>query len=233
MRFAVWACVVALAAAGCAGDSPTDPSDDEPGSGGGGIQGRVVVSSDDWVLSDTAFSVLPADAPRFALNLARHLTGGQGRIHAYSDFFAYTGGSLAQTLTGAGYTYTVGIGISFDLATLSGFDALFLGIPLLTSQQVDVVRQYIAAGGHVYIHAGNGISEPDLVPMTWNPLLAPYGFTLQTGFDNLIGVVPVVSTHPLFDGVGAVYFNAGHPISGCCVVATTNGGAGIVAVGGS
>lgn len=220
-----------LASAACSRSTPTEPSETPPGSGPP-TTGRLVVASDDWVLSDTAFGALPDDTARFARNLAAWLTGtpGQGRIHAYSDFFSYTGQQLASTLGGAGYTFTVGLATAFDLPTLSTFDAVMVGIPLLDAGQMDALSRYLDTGGRVYLHAGNGIDDPDLVPGTWNPLLSRFGIQLQRGFDGLLGPVTLASTHPLLEGVSRIYVNAGHPITGCCVVATAPAGSGLFAV---
>lgn len=201
---------------------------------------RVVLSSDDWVFSDAGFNSLPTDTSTFAVNLATLLTGGASRrIHAFSEFFAFTGSKLAEALGDAGFTYTVGTDISFDLVTLLDFDALLLGLggssgssglPLLSTAELDVLLQYVNAGRGVYIHAGNGISEPNRVPSTWNPFLQRYGFQLGTGFDGLNGDVSIVSVHPLFDGVSALHVRGGHPITGCCVVASSPTGENLFAL---
>jgi hypothetical protein len=196
--------------------------------------GVVVVGNDDWMTSDQAFASLPADTASLAVNLARLVTGGStGRIHAYSDYFPFTGAQLANRLQNAGYTYTVGIGIPFDLPTLSTYDALFMGIPLPTASQLVVLRQYVAQGGSLYIHGGNGISEPDLIPNTWNPFLEAFGLRFERGFNGLNGNITVVSSHPLLAGVSRVYIQSGHPITGCCIVATSPNGVGLFAVAGT
>ena len=186
--------------------------------------GTIVLSNDDWVLSDTAFAGLPVDTAALATNLANLLTGGpSGTIHAYSDFFAFTGAQLASTLSSAGYTYTTGTGISFDLATISSFDALLLGLPTLNPAELDVLEQYVNAGGSVYIHGGNGISDPNLIPNAWNPFLSKFGLGLEAtgGFNGLDGVTSIASSHPLFNRVNSVYISGGHFLSGCCTAATT------------
>lgn len=190
----------------------------------------VVVSNDDWILSDTGFSQLPMDTANFALNVAQFLTGGSGSIHAYSNFFAFTGSGLANTLTDAGYSYTTGTSVTFDLPTLSTFDTLFLGIPLLTSTQLDVLTDYSNAGGNVYIHGGNGSSVPNAVPETWNQFLEPFGLSFETGFNGLNGNIPITSDHPLLDGVSALHIRAGHAITGSGVIATSPNGSGLIAV---
>ena len=192
--------------------------------------GILVVSNDDWVLSDQAFAALPTDTSNLAVNLARLLAPRGGHIHAFSDFFAFTGVQLANTLRAAGFTYTVGVGIPFDLPTLSTFDAVLVGLPLPSPAQLEVLRQYVEGGGSLYIHAGNGISQPDLVPNTWNPLLDAFGLRLGRGFNGNRGNIGVVSSHPLLAGVSRVFIDQGHPITGCCIVATSStNGAGLFA----
>ena len=229
-RLLVWAAVCSVAAA-CGRDSPAGPSAAPGGPGESSSRGLIVVSGDDWVLSDTAFSVLPADAERLAGNLARLLAGASaGRLHAYSDFFAYAGAGLRRAIEAQGHTFTVNATLSFDLPTLQTYDALLVGLPLPTPAQIEVLAQYVDEGGRVYVHGGNGIGQPRLVPDAWNPWLSRYGLQMETGFNGLRGAVTVVSSHALFEGVTRVYIDAGHPLSGCCAVATTTAGAALFAV---
>ena len=154
--------------------------------------------------------MLPTDTANLAVNVARLVAGEPGAsIHAYSDYFSFMGTQLANTLRTAGYTYTTGVGIPFDLATLSAYDAIVMGLPLPSSARLEVVRQYVERGGSVYIHGGNRISEPDLVPNTWNPFLEAFGLRLGRGFNGLNGNIAVVSSHTLLTGVSRVYIQQG------------------------
>lgn len=192
--------------------------------------GSIVLSNDDWVLSDTGFAQRPVDTAKFANNLANLLVGNAGSIHAYSDFFAFTGSSLATALTNSGHTYTTGTDIVFDLPTISAFDALFMGLPTPTASQIGVLVAYVNNGGSLYIHAGNGINDPSLVPNAWNPFLNQFGLSLGNTFNGLSGDIPIVSSHPLFDGVSALHIVQGHIIEGCCGVATATNGTTLFAV---
>jgi len=194
------------------------------------VGGIVVLSNDDWVLSDTAFTRLPTATTNLTLNLARLLATRTRRIHAYSDYFSLTGARLSSTLNGAGYIFTSGLGISLDLATLSQYDAVFLGIPFPPASTLTVLQQYVAQGGNLYIHAGNGAATPNLVPDFWNPLLTRYGLSLGTGFNGLNGDIAVSSSHQVFNGVSAVFVNGGHPVTGCCVVARAPNGTALFAI---
>ena len=138
--------------------------------------GIVVVATTIGCSSDQAFVALPTDTANLAVNLARLVTGGPGgRIHAYSDYFSFAGTQLATTLQNAGYSYSVGIGIPFDLPTLSNYDALFMGIPLPSSAQLEVLRQDVARGGSVYIHGGNGTLSPIWFPTPGTRSSTPSG----------------------------------------------------------
>lgn len=192
--------------------------------------GIVVLASDDWILSDTAFTRLPGATATLAVNLARLLAPRTGRIHAYSDYFSLTGARLSATLNSSGFIFTSGIGIPFDVATLSRYDAVFMGAPFPTPSQLTVLEQYVAQGGNLYVHAGNGLTNPGLVPDLWNPLLTRYGLTLGRAFNGLQGDIAVSSTYPTFSGVSALHVQGGHLITGCCVVARATNGTALVAM---
>jgi hypothetical protein len=192
--------------------------------------GIIVLANDDWLLSDVAFNRLPVDTSNLVVNLGRLLAPRTGRIHIYSDYFSLTGVQLATTLRNAGFTVTTSVNISFDVATLSTYDAVLLGVPFATPAQLQVLDQYVARGGNLYIHGGNGAAVPNLVPNTWNPLLTRYGLSFTTGFNGLLGNITVTSGYPLLNGVSRVYIDQGHPLGGCCVVARAPNGAGLFAV---
>ncbi|NDY73092.1 PEP-CTERM sorting domain-containing protein [Desulfobacter hydrogenophilus] len=186
--------------------------------------GSVVIASDDWIFTNTGFSSRPVDTSNFAINLAEYLTGDNiGKIHAYSDFQSLTQSSLINTLNNAGYTYTTGYGISFDLETLSQYDALFFSSGLSTAG-LDVLEDYVTGGGSVYIHAGLGMSNPSGAATAWNGFLSQYGMGFGTYFIGLGGATNISSTHPLFDGVSSLYMLNGHPITGDNIIATTTSG---------
>lgn len=192
--------------------------------------GVVVLSNDDWLLSDAAFTRLPADTSNLAENLGAQLAPDGGSIHAYSNFFSLSGSSLSTALASAGYQYSVGIDISFDLPTISTFDGLMLGIPTLTAPQLEALSAYVDGGGNVYIHAGNGAANPAQVPDSWNPFLAQFELELGSSFNGINGTVEVVSDHPLFEDVSSVFIQEGHEIDGCCEIAASIDGTTLFAV---
>jgi hypothetical protein len=53
---------------------------------------------------------------------------------------------------------------------------------------------------------------------------------LSAGFNGLNGIIPIVSSHPLFTGVSAVLINQGHPLTGCCTAASTTAGLSLFAI---
>ncbi len=186
---------------------------------------HVVIASDDWIFTNKGFSSRPVDTANFAINLAKYLTGSTaGKIHAYTNFQSLTQSSLASTLSNAGYTYTTGTGISFDLQTISQFDALFFGISSFSQTELDILSQYVANGGGIYIHGGYGMSNPGGAAAAWNSFLSQYDLAFGTSFLSMGGNIPISSTHPLFDGVSALYMLNGHTITNSNVIATrTNG----------
>ena len=185
----------------------------------------VLIASDDWIFTNTGFSSRPIDTTNFALNIAEFLSGGTGtKIHAYSNFQSLTQSSLVNTLTNAGYTYTTGTGITFDLATLSQYDALFFGSDIPSASELDVLSQYINNGGGVYIHGGLGLSNPGGTAAGWNNFLSQYGLAFGTSFIGYNGPVSITSNNILFDGVSSLYMLTGHAITGGGVIATTTGG---------
>jgi len=97
--------------------------------------GKIVVNADEWTLADSGFAKAP-DAGTFATNIAKWFTGGRstGKFHAYSTNCGLTESSLAETMTKAGYTWTVGTNIKFVLPTLLTFDGIFVGGDLADNQ---------------------------------------------------------------------------------------------------
>lgn len=192
---------------------------------------RVIIAADDWIFTNTGFANLPVDTANFAVNIADFVANvPSGAIHAYSDFQSLNQSSLVNTLNNAGYTYTTGTGITFDLATLSTYDALFLGSTFLSTQELDVLTNYVNNGGGVYIHGGLGASNPSGTAAAWNEFLSQYGLAFGSTITSIGGNIAITSSDPLLDGVTALYMQQPHTITGCCVVATaTSNGMALVA----
>src|SRR5215510_10072791 len=117
------------------------------------LAGKVVVSGDDQTFRSAGF-VAPNDGAQFAQNVAAFFTGGEsGNFLVYSDNAALTGSELAAAMQSAGHTWTVSTAVTFDLPTLLGYDAVFVGG---SNADVNVLVQYVSAGGNVYLAAGTG-----------------------------------------------------------------------------
>jgi len=141
-------------------------------------------------------------------------------IHAYTNNFGFTQSSLANAMTSAGATYTTGTGFAFNLANISGFDAIFLGGFGLAAAELSDLGAYVANGGDVYLAGGTGsFGSAAAEAAAWNGFLAPFGVQLNSVFNGLSGTTPV-SGDPIFNGVSTLFQNNGSGLSGgsvfCC-----------------
>lgn len=192
--------------------------------------GVVIVANDEWPLSDKGFFRLPVDTARFARNVAAFFAGSSGSFHAYSNNLGFTGTDIASSLTAAGYSYSSGTAIPFDLSTLNAFDGLFLGGDLLDPDQIATLREYVAGGGNVYLAAGTSTSDPGMVAQVWNSFLEEFGLSIASTNNQIEQNVDVSgSTHPIFEGVSSLYQDRGQTITGAGIEVTLNG-AGLFAV---
>jgi len=168
-------------------------------------QGRIVVAHDEWTFTTQGFTNAP-DAGVFAQNVASWFHGGQpGSFRAWSGNMGVTSTQLATTMTAAGHTWTVSTQGTFDLPTLLQYDGVFV---VGTAVDADVLAQYVAAGGNVYVAAGTGLQDATFL----NPFLQQFGLSLGA-LNNLGGAYPISSPHPLFAGVGALFHNNGNSIA--------------------
>ncbi len=185
------------------------------------LGGTLIVANDEWTLSNTGFSSAP-DVERFVRNIATLFSGGTGSFHAYSTNFSLTESRLKTTLLNAGHGYTAGINISFDLATLQGFDGIFLAGNLLDDTQINTLKEYVRRGGNVYL--AGGTSTGSSVPDSWNRFLNDSNLAFRRSVNGIGGNINVTSaSHPIFDGVTRLYQNNGNSISGDGVEVLFNG----------
>jgi hypothetical protein len=171
------------------------------------LAGRIMVDNDEWTLTNTGFFA-PNDPAVFAVNVANWFTGvsGTGKFHAYSTDHGYTESNLADTMSGAGYTWTTGTGITFDLPTLLTYDGIFLGGNAADNA---VLIDYVNAGGNVYLAGGTGKGAD----FTWNTFLHHFGLSYANFYNGVSGSIAIASTHPIFAGVDSLYQNNGQDIS--------------------
>lgn len=167
--------------------------------------GKIVLANDEWTLSNTGFTNAPTSTTDFVENVTAWFGGGGGgTFHAFSTNFGLTGTFLDTAMSNAGHTYTTGFGPSFDLATLLTYDGIFLagaGAPLDTSVLID----YVNAGGNVYLAGGTAnFGGAAGEAAFWNPFLNAFGLGFGSPYNGVLAVVPISSSHPIFDGSGGV-----------------------------
>lgn len=172
------------------------------------LAGRIILANDEWPTSNTGFANSP-DVEIYVQNIANiFANGGAGQFHAYSTNFSLTGSALANAMTSAGHTWSVGTGITFDLSTLSVYDGIFLAG---NTVDLNVLKEYVDAGGNVYL-AGGITSNAALTANNWNPFLNQYGLdfasTISIGASN----EPISSTHPIFENVTTLYQAGGQEV---------------------
>jgi len=173
-------------------------------------QGRIVASSDEWPLSDTAFTNAPGTA-RFVRNVASYFTGGRpGRFLAYSSSFGLTGARLAAEMRAAGHTWTVSTTVTLDLATLQTYDGVFL-----IGEAVDqtLLIDYVRAGGNVYVGGGAGVGGSAAEAARWNTFLTTFGLRYASVYNGLGGITPASPTHAILAGVPSLFYDNGNTVS--------------------
>lgn len=179
--------------------------------------GTVFVNHDEWTLSNTGFANAPTTG-QFVSNLVEEFGPV---IHAYTSNFGFTESSLLSAMSTAGATYTTGTSITFNLPTISAYDAIFLGGVALSASELLDLGSYVAGGGNVYIAGGtatiSGGSSGEAA--AWNGFLAPFGVQMDPVYNGISGTISV-SGDPLFAGVTGLYQNNGNGLSGssvfCC-----------------
>ncbi len=173
--------------------------------------GKIFVNHDEWTISNTGFSSAP-DTGLFVQNLTNWFTGGtSGNFLAYSTNFCLTESTLANFMVTHGHTWTVNTSISLDINTLLQYDAIFLGgSPVIPS---NLLIQYVQAGGNIYLCGGTGIGGSSGEAANWNPFLNVFGLSFYGGsYNSLMGNLSFSSSHPVFQGVTALYSGNGSTI---------------------
>lgn len=221
-RVAVFAIVLAVAASGSAA-----------------AEGRIVVSGDVWWTADGRFQQ-PAGSRDFALNIARFFVGdrvGNFLVRPENSLPWLNGTELRNTMTGAGHLWTNYAdvpGFTFDLATLLRYDAVFVTRIYPGGQMsipASVLADYVRAGGNVFVGLGMGLDNDTGAneAADWNPFLNAFGMNIPPLYNGIQGDIPIVSSHPLMNGVVALYQNNGSTIAltgsdpGAVIVASYQG----------
>ncbi len=170
--------------------------------------GRIMLANDEWTLSETGYSQAISDPGVFATNVGDWFTGGSaGNFLAYSSNFGLTGGSLATSMTSAGNSWTVSTAITFDLATLSAYDGIFLAGDAADNS---VLIDYVNAGGNVYLAGGTGWGGALAEANRWNTFLNNFDLGFGTAYNGVAGNIAINSSHEIFNGVDYLYQNNGN-----------------------
>jgi hypothetical protein len=186
--------VVSLALAACLAASAAEAG------------GKVVVTHDEWPLSDHGFLAAAPSARQLALNLAKFFTGTRrGTFLVYSPNFGLNGHSLASTMRTAGHTWTM-LDPAGPPVDLSPYDAVFVGETVMNAQ---MLKAYVLGGGSVYVMAGTGFGVAD---DAWNEFLHAFGLHLATHYNTVVGVTPTSSKHEIFKGVSELLYDTGNSV---------------------
>lgn len=178
---------------------------------------NILINHDEWTLTDQGFAN-SSYAAQFARNIADWFTGGRpGRFLAYTKTepghveFAYTGAQLRAAMESAGHTWETSSTIEFTLENIRQYDAVFL-----CANQVDnqVLIDYVNGGGSVYISAGTnwGGQNSDVEASWYNPFLNTFGLAYGYPYNSIGGTLLVESSHPIFEGITALYYSYGNPV---------------------
>jgi len=168
--------------------------------------GRIVLTNDEWTLSNFGFSRVGTQPGQFALNVANWFSGSTGNFLVYSNNFGLVQSSLQTVMTGAGYGWTTAGSVDPNpsLAYLQSFDAVFLaGNSVNNTTLID----YVNSGGNVFLAGGSGLINE---PVVWNTFLNAFGLAYGPNYNGIQGDMAINSPHPIFANVSFLYQNNGN-----------------------
>jgi hypothetical protein len=167
--------------------------------------GKIVLTNDEWTLSDTGFGQSGTQPGQFALNVANWFTGSAGNFLVYSNNFGLAGGSLNTVMTGAGYGWTYASPApNPSLAYLQSFDAVFLaGNNVNNTTLID----YVNGGGNVFLEGGTASIDD---ANAWTTFLNAFGLAYGPNYNGITGNLAINSTHAIFANVSSLYQNNGN-----------------------
>lgn len=167
--------------------------------------GVVIVNHDEWTLTQNG-----ANAAQFGANIANYFAGGSGEnLLICTTNPGLNNSTLINAITAAGHTATADTGITFSLPTLSAYTGIFMGGEL-GWHNATVLTDYVNNGGNVYLAGGTGsIYGEDTL---WDPFLGNFGFDFGTSCNGIAGTFAPSSSHPIFAGIGGLYYNNGNTV---------------------
>lgn len=177
--------------------------------------GRIIAIGDEWLLSDLAFSELPAQSGQLATNVAGFFSTGPGASFAvFGNSPIAFGSSLDSHMTGLGHSWDASPG-ALTLATLMQYDGVFLaGDPGGGAGGMGALAQYVQAGGNVMVMAGTGgfNNDPASEAAAWDVFLNQFGLGFgSTWFGPGVAIqLPALpSSHPLGSSISTVLWGYG------------------------
>lgn len=178
--------------------------------------GSIIVDNDEWTLSNAGFANEgAANGTTYAQNAAKFLTGSASgaKIWIDSDNFGLNGSNLQSALSA--YTLTDGGFSAFTLATLQGYQAVFLSGDTLTSAEESALISYVNGGGSVYIAAGTATVAGGAAgeASQWNAFLNSFDLNLATTYNGIGGNIATNSTSAVLSGVSQLYYNNGNTVN--------------------
>ncbi len=194
---------------------------------------RIVLNNDEWTFSNAGFSV-SSGASQFATNIASWLTAGTGgnNVLILSQNFGLVESQFGNALTSGGFNVNYNTSGAYAPGDLSSYQAVFLaGNPVDNA----ALTSYVNGGGNVYLAGGTGWGGSVAEAGNWNPFLNSFGLGFGTFYNGVNGSLTPPATHPIFSGVGTVYFNNGNNAldlvaGGNSSVVWSSGANGLIAV---
>jgi hypothetical protein len=212
----------------------------------------LIVSHDEWALSNRGFANAPDSAEAFALNIASLFApDGSGDFLVHSQSFGLVEATLETTIADAGHTWTVDTTTPLDPATLASYDGVFLAGPVAgLAPDNAVLIDYLLSGGNVYLAGGTldpscggpsstGFCNAAQEMAAWDDLLRTFGLSFESSYNGIGGTgsnIPIASPHPLFAGVTELFTAGGlsvvdlDPADPLQEVIVSSGGEGLYAI---
>jgi len=167
--------------------------------------GRIFLANDEWPLTNVGFQQA-SDTGTFISNvLSWFKPGGAGKFHAYSRNLGLTGSLLAKAITDGGHAWTTGLNIPATVEKFREYDGIFLAA---TTVNNDILIEYVRQGGNIYLALGADTSDVT----NFKTFLNAFGMSLKATTNEVEGLIPIESTHPLFKDVHALYQNNGYDL---------------------
>lgn len=158
--------------------------------------GTLIVAGDEWLLTDSAYGATYETGTRaYVNNIAATFGAGTNYLVLTGNTTAGVYGALGQfsaQLQGLGKTVNYASNIS---GGLSGYDAVFHIGQLMSGGDRDVLDDYVASGGNLYLSLGSGwYSDAQNEANFWNGFLSGYGLVAGTTWFSAPYVLNAVVT---------------------------------------